>query len=333
MNETLNRRRFLATGAAVATAATVGWPRATRAATGWDMPAAYSGSNFISQSYVAFADRVREATGGELDITVHPGGSLYGGSEILRAVREGQVPIGARFLAAHSSEMPILGVDTIPFLATNKEQARKLYDVSRPEVESALAERGLRLLFAPVWPPQGLFSRTEVNAVSDMQGVRFRAYDASTTRLAELMGAIPTKTEASEIAQAFSTGIADAMIASGAIGVFQKMWDYVDYFYRVNAWLPKSGVIVNADAWAGLGDDVRGVIEQAAAQTEAAVWDEMEVQNEGYNATMAENGIRVLDPSAELAGELESIGRTMTDQWMAEHGEMAVRVIEAYRAA
>lgn len=330
----LTRRTFLGAGAALAATVNLGLlPRRAAAARNWDMPAAYSGSNFISMSYAAFADAVREKTSGEINITVHPGGSLYDGSEILRAVREGQVPIGARFLAAHSSEMPLLGVDTIPFLATDKEAAWKLYQASKPAIEATLAERGLVLLYAPVWPPQGLFSKKAVTSLADMKGVKFRAYDPSTTRLAELIGAVPTKTEASEIAQAFSTGIAEAMIASGAIGVFQKMWDFVDHFYLVNAWLPKSGVIVNADAFNDLGDAERQALTEAAAEAEQAVWDEMEVQNQGYNKTMADNGISVEEPAPQLKVDLEEIGRIMTEEWVEANGETAASIIDAYRAA
>ena len=43
----------------------------------WDMPMAYSATNFHSEMGVVFADRVRENTGGAIDITVHPGGSLF----------------------------------------------------------------------------------------------------------------------------------------------------------------------------------------------------------------------------------------------------------------
>ena len=326
------RRQMLAT-TIVGAAATTVLPNLAFAASKWDMPSAYGAGNFISKAYVAFAEDVRSRTGGELDITVHPGGSLYKGADILRAVREGQVPMGGRFLGAHSKQVPLLGVDTVPFLATSRAQSRKLYDVSKDAVSAALDEMGLRLLFAPVWPPQGLFSRKEVNSVADMAGVKFRAYDSSTTRLAELMGAVPTKTEASEIAQAFSTGVAESMMASGAIGLWQKIWDYADYYYEVNAWLPKSGVIVNADAWAGLDDATQAAVTEAAAAAEARVWDEMENQNAGYIATMKDNGMQVLPPSAELLSGLTDIGAQMTEEWVEAAGDAGARVIDAYRAA
>ncbi len=327
-----SRRQVLAAGV-VGTASTCLLPGLSFAATKWDMPSAYGAGNYISKAYVAFAKDVKERTNGEIAITVHPGGSLYKGADILRAVREGQVPLGGRFLGAHSKQVPMLGLDTVPFLATDGAQAKKLYDVSKAEVDAALGKLGLKLLFAPVWPPQGLFSKKAVNTVEDMKGVKFRAYDSSTTRLANLMGAVPTKTEASEIAQAFSTGVAESMMASGAIGLWQKIWDYCEYYYLVNAWLPKSGVVVNADAWNGLDAVAQKVMSEAAAKAEVAVWSEMENQNNGYIKVMKEKGMKVEAPSADLLAGLNKIGQQMTDEWIAAAGDAGAKIIEAYRKA
>ena len=70
----------------------------------WDMPMAYAATNFHSEMGVVFADKVREYTGGDIDITVHAGGSLFKGGEIKRAIQTGQAPIGERFMSAHANE-------------------------------------------------------------------------------------------------------------------------------------------------------------------------------------------------------------------------------------
>ena len=49
---------------------------------------AYSATNFHSEHGVIFADKVKDYTNGELEITVHPGGSLFKGGEIKRAVQK-----------------------------------------------------------------------------------------------------------------------------------------------------------------------------------------------------------------------------------------------------
>ncbi len=299
----------------------------------WDMPAAYSAGNFISKSYASFAEAVSANSDGALEIVVHPAGSLYKGSEILRAVRTGQVPIGGRYMGAHAKEDPIFGMDVVPFLATDFDEAWALYQASKPAIEAALEERGLKLLYMPVWPPQGLFSKNEVNSMADMDGAKFRAADANTSRLAVLMGATPTKTEATEISQAFSTGVADSMMGSGAIGVFQKMWDNVDYFYTVNAWMPKSAVIVNADAWDSLDEATQTIVLEEAAKAEAAVWENAKSITEEYNATMAENGMTVQAPTDDLAASFREIGTTMSTEWAENAGDAGAAALDAFQAS
>ncbi|WP_298855009.1 TRAP transporter substrate-binding protein [uncultured Ruegeria sp.] len=324
-------RPFMKTGVAalaISAAATL-----AQAQEKWDMPAAYSGKNFISQSYIAFAEDVTANSAGALEIVVHPAGSLYKGSEILRAVRSGQVPIGGRYMGAHAKEDPIFGLDTVPFVATNFDEAWALYQASKPAIEAALEERGMKLLFMPVWPPQGLFSANPIESMADMDGAKFRAADANTSRLAVLMGATPTKTEATEISQAFSTGVADSMMGSGAIGVFQKMWDYADHFYTVNAWMPKSAVIVNLDAWNGLDEVTQKVVMDAAAKAETDVWAAVAGVTDGYNATMAENGMTVAAPTAELAVSFQEIGTTMAQEWADNAGDAGAAALDAYNAA
>ena len=146
----------------------------------WDMPMAYADSNYHSQTGKAFAQCVGTATGGEITITVHAGGSLFKGNEIKRAVQTGQAPIGERLLSAHQNENAVFGVDSIPFLATTFDQSAALWDAAKPTYEKLLDEQNLVLLYATPWPPQGLYFKKEVNSVADMKGVKFRSYNSAT---------------------------------------------------------------------------------------------------------------------------------------------------------
>ena len=107
--------KLMTGAAAVAVAAAGALP--AMAAEKWDMPMAYSASNFHSENGVAFADCVRDATSGEIDITVHPGGSLFAGADIKRAIQTGQVQIGERLMSGHRNENAVFGFDSVPFLA------------------------------------------------------------------------------------------------------------------------------------------------------------------------------------------------------------------------
>ncbi|HET8725866.1 MAG TPA: TRAP transporter substrate-binding protein [Alphaproteobacteria bacterium] len=313
-------------------AGTVLLAASTAAAENWDLPAAYPANNYHTETLQSFADMVAEKTDGEITITVHPNGSLYKGEEIKRAVQTGQAQIGERLISALSNEDPLFGLDAVPFLASDFESARKLYEASRPAFEELLASQNLHLLYTVVWPPQGLYTQKPIETAADMQGVKFRAYNPATARLSELTGAVPTQIEAAEVPQAFATGTVESMISSGATGYDSKLWEHAAYFYDVQAWLPKNMIFVNLDVWEDLGDEQRQAIEEAAAAAEEAGWARAEELAQWYKDELAANGMTVAAPSEQFKAELQEIGATMTEEWLANAGETGKEVVEKYRS-
>ena len=324
-------KSLMLTAAAAALALTWG-AGGVLAAEKWDMPLAYSATNYHSQNATRFAAAITAATGGALKVVTHPSGSLFKGGEIFRAVRTGQAPIGERLISALGNEDPIFEIDALPFLATSFADARKLYKASRPTMEKILDKKGLKLLYAVPWPPQGLYSKKPVNSAADMKGVKFRAYNAATSRLAQLMGAIPTKIEAAELSQAFATGVAQSMISSGSTGYDRKIWEQeVKYWYDVQAWLPKNMVIVNKQAWSKLDAKTRGIILGAAAMAEQAGWAKAEELSNWYKEQLAAKGMTIQGPSPKLKADFVRIGGTMTKEWLKRAGASGKAVIDAYK--
>ena len=317
---------------ALALAAALGLTAAPAGAEKWDMPAAYAASNYHTQTAIQFAEAVTAATDGELEIVVHPSGSLFKGGEIKRAVQTGQAQIGERLISALGNEDPLYEIDALPFLATSFDAAWDLYQASRPELEKLLDSQNLVLLYAVPWPPQGLYTKMAVDEAADMQGVKFRAYNAATARLAELMGAVPTQIEAAELSQAFATGVVESMISSGSTGYDRKLWEHTQYWYDVQAWLPKNMVVVNKQAWNGLDDETRAIVRGAAAMAEQAGWAKARELADWYKEQLAANGMEILPPSDALRADFEQIGQTMTEEWLERAGEAGRAVIEAYRA-
>jgi TRAP-type C4-dicarboxylate transport system substrate-binding protein len=302
------------------------------AAEKWDMPMAYAGSNFHSVTGAEFAQCVTTGTGGDIEITTHPGGSLFAGADIKRAIQTGQVPIGERLLSGHQNESAIFGWDSVPFLVSSFDEHDKLYEAAKPAVEDVLAEQNLTLLYSVPWPPQGLYFRDEVKSVADMEGVKFRSYNNATSRLAELTGMLPVTIEAAEISQAFATGVADSMVSSGATGYDRKVWESLNYFYEVDAWLPRNYVMVNSDTWEGVSDANKNVIKACARMAEyAGTWRAKEYT--GFTmAGLAAGGMTVERASDQLMADLREIGEIMSAEWLEAAGDAGKAIIDAYNA-
>ncbi len=318
--------KILATAATAAVAATA------HAGEKWDMPMAYSGSNFHSVTGAEFAKCVTTGTGGDIEIVTHPSGSLFPGAQIKRAIQTGQVPIGERLLSGHQNENALFGLDSVPFLATSFDDADKLWEVAKPVIEELLASQNLTLLYAVPWPPQGLYFRDEVKSVADMKGIKFRSYNNATSRLAELTGMLPVTIEAAEISQAFATGVADAMVSSGSTGYDRKVWESLNYFYEVDAWLPRNYVMVNSEVWAGVSDANKNVIQACAGLAEyAGNWRSKEYT--GFTLQgLRDGGMTVERANPTMTAELKEIGVTMTAEWLEAAGAEGQAIVDAFRA-
>lgn len=317
-------KAFVAAIAAASCAAAV-------AQTKWDMPTPYPASNFHTENIVQFAADVDKASGGKLKIQVHPGASLFKAPEIKRAVQSGQAQIGEILISGYSNEDPIFGVDSVPFLATSYADAAKLWMVSRKALEERFARQGMKVLYAVPWPPQGIYTNKPIASVADMKGLKMRAYNPATSKIAELVGAQPVTVQAAELAQAMTTGVVNANITSGATGYDTKAWEHVKYYYDTQAWLPKNVVFVGQKAWDALDKATQDAVLKCAAEAEARGWRTSEEKTKFYVDQLAKNGMTVAPPSSALKSDLKKIGDTMTADWVKSAGADGQAIVDAYR--
>ncbi|WP_374447393.1 TRAP transporter substrate-binding protein [Stella sp.] len=320
--------RKILTVAAVGAVMTAG---AAAAQTKWNMPTAYPDSNYHTQNVRWFAEEVKKATGGKLEIVVHSGASLFKMPEIKRAVQTGQVPIGEILLSAYGNEDPVLEVDGLPFLAAGYDAAWKLYQAQRPVLQGNLKKQGMLMLFSVAWPGQGVYSKNPINALSDFKGVKFRAYNAVTARLAELIGAQPATVQQAEVPQAFSAGVISAMITSGATGVDTKAWEFSKYFYETEAMHPRNGVLVNERAFRRLSEEQQRVLLNVAELAEKRGWELMQKVSDDTKVTLAKNGMTVSPPPAALQAEYQKVGAALVAEWEKKAGAAGAGIIKAYR--
>jgi TRAP-type C4-dicarboxylate transport system substrate-binding protein len=324
------KRRSLLIGAAVTTAA-LSFSFPASAQTKWDLPAGYPAGNPHTQNLSQFAADVQKATNGKLAITVHPGGALFKAPEIKRAVQTGQAQIGEVLMSLLENENPVFGADAVPFVATGFDASYKLWQAQRPVVERILAGQGIKVLYAVAWPPQGIYTKKQLNSVADMKGLKWRAYNPATTRIAAMVGAQPLTIQAAELSQALATGVVDSFMSSGATGVDSKVWESLTHFATADAWLPKNIVIVNQKEFDKLDKATQDAVVAAAKAAEERGWKRMrEYTTESLN-TLRANKMTVYEPNATFKAELTKMGETMLDEWLKKAGADGQAIIGAFR--
>ena len=301
------------------------------AQTKWDLPAGYPAGNFHTENLVQFANDVDKASGGKLKITVHPNASLFKAPEIKRAVQGGQAQIGEILLVNFQNEWPIFGADGIPFLADSYEAAAKLWRAQKPLVEKKLADQGMMVLYAVAWPPQGIYTNRTLNSAADMKGLKWRAYSPATARIAELVGAQPVTVQQAELSQAMATGVVDSYMSSGSTGYDTKTFEHIKKWYDTQAWLPKNAVIVNRDAFNALDKPTQEALRKAAADAESRGWAASRKANTETLEKLKANGMQILQPSAQLKGDMKKVGDQMLKDWLDKAGPEGQQLVDAYR--
>jgi TRAP-type C4-dicarboxylate transport system substrate-binding protein len=318
----LNRR---AAGllAAAALTATFG-STALQAQTKWDLPAAYAAGNFHTENLAQFAKA------GKLKIQVHANASLFKANEIKRAVQGGQAQLGEILLANYSNENPLYALDGVPFLAASYDDAKKLYAASKPAMDKALAAQGMKLLFSVSWPPQGIYSKREINSVSDLRGIKWRAYSPATAKIAELIGAQTVTIQAAELSQALATGVVESYMSSGSTGYDSKTYEHIKNFYDTQAWLPKNAVIVNLKSFNALDAATQAALTKAAADAEKRGWDTSISKNDEYKKLLIEKGMKIHKPSPKLQADMQQIGQIMLADWLKAAGDDGKAIVAEY---
>ena len=324
------KRRSLLLGSAFAAAALL-LAEPTLAQTKWDLPAGYPAGNPHTQNLNQFAADVQSATNGKLAITVHPNGALFKAPEIKRAVQTGQAQIGEVLMSLLENENPVFGADAVPFVATGFDASYKLWQAQRPVVEKILAGQGIRLLYAVAWPPQGIYTKKPLNAVADMKGLKWRAYNPATTRIAAMVGAQPLTIQAAELSQALGTGVVDSFMSSGATGVDSKVWESLTHFATVDAWLPKNMVIINQKEFDKLDKATQDAVLAAGKAAEERGWKRMRDYTTESLATLRTNKMTVYEANPAFKAELTKMGETMLTEWLAKSGPDGQAIIGAFR--
>lgn len=318
---------FAFAAACAIAAATSAW-----AETRWDMSIVWPEGNFHTQNAITFAKAVEEATGGEVVITVHSGGALgIKGPEGMAAVRDGLVPIGEIVLNQQVGEAPVLGIETLPFLAPRMADIALLHKFFRPKLEEVAAGMNQKILYMVPWPGQQVYAPNPINTLDDMKGLTIRVVDANGQDFFGALGATPIQMPWGEVVPSLAAGTIKGVTTSSSSGVDGAFWEFTKNMSLFN-WQASSNIMsVNLDAWNELPLETRAQIEETAARLESQFWSNSRAEDDKKIAILKEHGMQVAAPSPELSQALLEKALPLWEAFKARVPE-AAPIIDGYLA-
>ena len=320
----MNRRQF---GAWMAAA---GAAPLCAAKTTWRLASGYRSESFHTVNLVEMAREVGDAAQGALAIDVHPNNTLVKLNEVRAAVEAGRIEAGETIMSSLVDEIPIAGADSVPFIVGSFADARRLWRHQRPLLERHFAKRGLQVLYAVPWPPQGLYCNKPVTSGADLKGARMRTYNATTARIAALLGAQGVDVPMAQVGRALAEGRIDSMITSAVTGVENKVWGHVKHYYEINAWFPKNVVFANLRVLQALAPPACEAVLRAAAAAERRGWAASEAAASSSVDELRRNGIKVDRVPRELGVEIKRLGERFSLEWLRQVGPEANDIFVPY---
>jgi TRAP-type transport system periplasmic protein len=188
----------------------------------------------------------------------------------------------------------------------------------------------MKLLYAVPWPPQGLHSSKPVRSLADFKGTQMRTYNATTLRIAELLGAKPVDVPMVDVGKALAEGRMDNMITSALTGVENKVWGQIKYYYEINAWFPKNVVFVSTKAFDALKPETRTAVLKAAGDAETRGWSASQALATSATEELRANGVKIERIPPDVDSEIKRMGEKFSREWVRSVGNEANTIFVPY---
>lgn len=301
------------------------------AETHWDLPLTWAPDNYMVQNARKFADAVKEATGGEVVITLHPGGSLgYKGPEMLSAVRDGLVPIGDVFLNQQVGDEPLLGIQSLPYLMDSFEEMIEFQTYFRPLLDEIAARNNQKVIYTIPSPQQQIYTKVEIKTFADFSGIKIRSYDAASTKVFESAGMTPVQLPWGEVIPSLATGAIDAVATFAPFAVDGSFWEFLKYGYPTRQSWNLNAITVNLDAWADLDEEHRKAIEELGARLEPEFWQSAQDTDAAQMKVLEEQGMINGTIDDDIRAQLREKSVPLREAELKALGETAIKMVEAF---
>ncbi|MCX7684730.1 MAG: TRAP transporter substrate-binding protein [Acetobacteraceae bacterium] len=283
----------------------------------WDISIPWGPAEFHTRNAQRFAEEVRSATNGAVQMTVHPGGALgVRANESLRAVADGVVPMAEYAAFQNVGDLPILGIESIPFLVSNYEELAILHSLVRETWQRELERRNQLVLYVVPWPQQLFYFKRPIATAADLRGIRMRVYDRVTAEMSTRLGMVPQQLTNPDVVPALASGRVDAVMTSATTAVAQRYWEFLRHAYVTNHLWASNLMVVNLDAWRRLPQATRDIVQGLARRLEPEFWNVSRAEHATRTAELVQNGMTVEDPPPALVAALRQATATMADDFV-----------------
>ncbi|HOY57378.1 MAG TPA: TRAP transporter substrate-binding protein, partial [Verrucomicrobiota bacterium] len=213
-----------------------------------------------------WANEIEKRTGGRVQITIYPAGSLSKADQCYEGVTKGISDLGMSCFAYTRGRFPLIeGLDLpvgYPDGMTATRIANAMIEKHQP---AELAD--VKTLYVHAHGPGILASKKAVRSLADLKGLKVRATGLS-AKIVESLGATPIAMSQPETYEALSKGVVDATLCPIETLKGWKQGETIEYVVDATAvgYTTAMFVVMNKDKWAALPPDIQQIFLDASQE-------------------------------------------------------------------
>lgn len=275
-----------------------------------DLRYAHVGSEGDIQHWFAAetADRLPDATGGDVTVTVFPNSQLGGVQETIDGVRSGAISLAHHEFASLAQIVEDIAVFNAPFVYRDGEHALRATDPRTSpvlqEFNEALIDNGnMRIIGRLFRGARQMTANMPVRSPDDLEGQPFRGVPLQLwTTMINGFGAIPTPVEVSELPTALMTGMVVGQENPLTMINANRLYEVQSHVMLTGHMQNVLPVFINEDAWQSISEENRDAILDALdelayetlATAQQAETDLIEtLTEEGMTFITADDGLQI----------------------------------------
>jgi TRAP-type C4-dicarboxylate transport system substrate-binding protein len=244
-----------------------------------------------------FAEKVKEATNGELEFFIYPASSLYKAKAQYEALKRGALDFSVFPLAYASGKVPIYDITLMPCIITSVEEGMNWRNSKiGKKVEEISEKEGMKIL-TWLWYAGGIGSKGgPIVLPEDVEGFKMRAAGRQFEYMLNQAGASITSMPSSEIYTALQTGVLDACLTSSTSFMSYRLHEQLDYFNspeNYSIWYMAEPFVVSPRTWKSLSEEHQDAILKVASELYQKGMEDSVEANKQVAKVMRDAGVNV----------------------------------------
>ncbi|MCF8106383.1 MAG: TRAP transporter substrate-binding protein DctP [Desulfohalobiaceae bacterium] len=301
----------------------------------WRMQVLWDSGTLPFQIEKRFAERVAELTDGRLQIKIFPPGSLIPTNQMLDGLQTGMLDMMKQYEGYYIGKMPeVAFTSSLPLGFTDTWQFETwFWQLGGVEMlRDSYASLNCYYIAPTIYGQEPIHSKFPIHSVDDLKGKKGRFVGLSGPVMQKL-GATVTPLPTAEVYSALEKGVIDFADRGGLAANYDAgLYEVAKYIILPGFHQPTTATcyVANMDSWNELPEDIQKIVETAAREASAELFQQHLVKGMEALEKFKEKGCEVIYLPDEEVKKIREVAVGVWEEYAAK-SEKAQKVFESQK--